>query len=472
MSDKKTVMRGVKIKLSPSPEQAAIMDRWRRNARALWNLLLGMEQAAYNGEKFRPELGWRRTWAEVTRSNYENAADAWVNGKRRKDGSLKKAPGEGKEPVEPTAERYVRISGRRVEGQAPGLFLWGDELKKIMARLKGHPLTSWISDLPSHSAQAICDDLDAALKAMLREKRKRAKYGAGLNTGFPRFKKSRYASGSVYIVNNQTIFDCCERTVTFPKMKEPVIFRQERIPDGKLLASRIWRQGEQWWMSCQFEIEAPKARPKNGRECGLKISAGVLATVFDGERIEQSEGPVHDRKLERRLKLAGRRMSRRSRKTRDYYETADEIATLNAKERNRRDDALHKISRKIVNRFEVITVHKMEVSGLMERSRVDTETGEVKRVPKGLVKANKRAAMAKLRGYVSYKAVDEGGTLNETHKNFPEVQKCSVCGKLHYMPLEKRTLSCDCGNVMDRRHNAAVNEFQMGRVAKAASALL
>ncbi len=34
---------------------------------------------------------------------------------------------------------------------------------------------------------------------------------------------------------------------------------------------------------------------------------------------------------------------------------------------------------------------------------------------------------------------------------------CSVCGAIHEMPLSKRIMECDCGNVMDRDLNAAIN---------------
>jgi len=34
---------------------------------------------------------------------------------------------------------------------------------------------------------------------------------------------------------------------------------------------------------------------------------------------------------------------------------------------------------------------------------------------------------------------------------------CSGCGQLHDMPLDKRTMDCDCGLVIDRDTNAAIN---------------
>lgn len=466
------IMRGVKIKLTPTPEQAKTMDSWRRAALSLWNLLLGMEQAAYDGSKFKPELQWRELWATVVSETHQDAVNTWNHGKYTKAGKLKKAAGEGPRPIPPEPEHYLRISGRSSDGGPPKLFLWENDLQKVVARLKENPLTEWIDVLPSHATQQVCKDVVKAIKTMLSERKKRASGLAGQNTGFPRFKKHRYAAGSVYMVNTQTKFDHKARTVRLPKLKIPVGFRQQGVPqEGKLQGGRIWRQGEQWWLSCQFELDDLPALPKTGRECGLKISASVLATTWDGERIQQTEPMRDDRKLARRIKLANRRLARRHKGTKDYYETADELAKLHAKERNRRDDALHKVSCQIVRNFDAITVHKMDVQSLMKVKRVNKETQEVEKTPKNLIRANRRAAMAKFRMYTSYKATDGGRVYNETHANFPEVQKCANCGKLHAMPLDKRVMKCDCGHTMERRANAAMNEFEQGQLAKAAGKL-
>jgi putative transposase len=465
-----TINRGVKIRLEPTPEQAKVMDGWRRESISLWNLLLGMQQAAYDGSKFRPELRWRVLWAQIVRDDHLAASHVWKYGKKTKAGVIKKKPGEGKEPIAPTEEHFRKIKGGYVDGKPPGLFIWDDTLQKIMARLKQHELTSWVDVLPSHSSQQVCKDVCEAIRTMLRERKKRLACGEGQNTGFPRFKKQRYAAGSVYMVNSQTTFDHDAWEVKLPKLKTAVTFRQESVPrDGKLLGGRVWRQGEQWWLSCQFAIPAPELLPKTGRECGLKISATILATTFDGEILQQTPPMVEDKKVARRIKLAGRRLARRNKGTKDYYKTAAETARLHAMDRNRRDDVLHKVSRAIVNQFDTITVHKTEVKHLMKKKKFDAATGDMKRTPKNLLRINRRAAMSKFRTYTKYKAVDGGKSYNETHTYFPEVQKCSGCGRLHYMPLDKRVLKCDCGVIVGRQANAAINEFGQGLIVKEAT---
>ena len=97
-------MHGSKILLHPNPGQAAQLELWRRRAISLWNLLLGMEQAAYSGEAFRPEIHWRQIWLNVAQENYRIALKNWEEGYTVRMGPNKgKAvpPREGEQPTPP-----------------------------------------------------------------------------------------------------------------------------------------------------------------------------------------------------------------------------------------------------------------------------------------------------------------------------------------------------------------------------------
>jgi putative transposase len=39
----------------------------------------------------------------------------------------------------------------------------------------------------------------------------------------------------------------------------------------------------------------------------------------------------------------------------------------------------------------------------------------------------------------------------------PTTKTCSGCGRCHHLTLRDRVLNCDCGLVIDRDHNAAIN---------------
>ncbi len=60
--------------------------------------------------------------------------------------------------------------------------------------------------------------------------------------------------------------------------------------------------------------------------------------------------------------------------------------------------------------------------------------------------------------YLEYKLKDKGKPFIRVDKYFPSSQLCSVCGSRQKLELSERTYVCsDCGTVIDRDHNAAVN---------------
>ena len=59
--------------------------------------------------------------------------------------------------------------------------------------------------------------------------------------------------------------------------------------------------------------------------------------------------------------------------------------------------------------------------------------------------------------FLAYKLNDRGKYLIKVDKWYPSSQICSVCGSKKKMPLNERTYICDCGNIIDRDLNAAIN---------------
>ncbi len=75
-----------------------------------------------------------------------------------------------------------------------------------------------------------------------------------------------------------------------------------------------------------------------------------------------------------------------------------------------------------------------------------------------LAKAVSDAGMGELRRQIEYKAAWNGVNVVVADRWFPSSKMCSQCGCLQPMPLSERVYRCpDCGFVIDRDLNAAVN---------------
>jgi transposase len=539
----------MKLPLYPKLEQARLFDMWRGRCRSLWNLLLRMQMDAYSGEDHHPEFGWRSIWADVLAEFYARDLDAWTNGKTRRDGSVRKAAGAGKEPVAPDPAVLAKIlntvprdkDGKLPESaEEPKLFIWERELNALMARLKRVPRVAWIADIPSHAAQHVVKDLIKAIQTMLRERKKRLGGTGDRMAGFPRFKPNRYAEGSVYFANTQLKWDTQRKRVLFPngggwvryeggdgltvasKFAATAVNEEgDRLPksesDGaKLMGARLWRQGEKWWLSPQFEMPVPAAPRFNGRQVGVKVAAGTLATVYDGKRFQEFAAPKEDPRAQRRLRQWGRKLIRRReaqaakaatiarrdglaggvrlRRSKGFYAASAELARRHAREANQRNHTVHWVSHVIATHADHITLESMDVAGMMERpskrarrrqrrqerlratngaATPISEPNEQERIEhkaphRVLRKAMRRAAVARLLTYIKYKAHDAAREVTETHELFPRVQECAGCQALHPVMKDGRALlRCpDCGGAMRRHLNAAENIYESGKASR------
>jgi putative transposase len=64
----------------------------------------------------------------------------------------------------------------------------------------------------------------------------------------------------------------------------------------------------------------------------------------------------------------------------------------------------------------------------------------------------------KFLNYLSYKTKDEGKTIIKVNKFYASSKICSVCGnKKEKLSLSTRIYKCECGSVIDRDINAAIN---------------
>lgn len=559
-------------------EQRRRLDLWRRRTMQLWNVLLAIEEAAYSGAAYDAlGIDWRGIWAEIVEANHARDVTAYQEGgRRKKDGALRKSRRTTplKEPAPLSADYLAKI---RAEGcprerprrsddgtieerpNQPRLFLWERELSAIMARLKKYPQTAWIGDLPSRTAQEVCRDMDKAIKSMIRERKKKAAGLPARDWGFPRFKANRYAAGSIYFSNEQIDIDHARGRVHLPNGVGWVALAHDsgRSRDGrgkdaqkraatravaagglglppkrdayglppepyKLMGARVWRRGEDWYVSIQAAIDAPKALAPTGRSVGVAITAKVMLTTYDADgRSRMVETPDRDerraglyleaakalsRSLEARKKKTYKLNHRQKRNllrkgkvdrwgkprrwvpfSRAFYEASAAMARLEAQETDARDLLMHRETAKIVQAYDTITVQRMDVAAMLKsrrekrherREKEARETGAAlprptppKVVLKHLRKLNRRAAMGRTFMVLKQKALDAGRTFNETHQLFPDAQIDALTGELHPEMRDGRPyLHSSTGKVMERRKNRARNELQQGEIVRAATA--
>ena len=131
---------------------------------------------------------------------------------------------------------------------------------------------------------------------------------------------------------------------------------------------------------------------------------------------------------------------------------------------NIQKDYLNKLSRDLCKHNELIVVENLDIKEMSEHtSYLDAKTST-----KG---GNHGKSVGLLQWSYFLKKLEENAEKFGCHlvladKFYPSSQICSSCGKIHseMKDVTKRTLECECGNIIDRDHNSVINLLKFGEV--------
>jgi putative transposase len=117
---------------------------------------------------------------------------------------------------------------------------------------------------------------------------------------------------------------------------------------------------------------------------------------------------------------------------------------------DRRKDALHKLSTRLVRENQSIVVEDLNVASMVKN--------------RSLARAISDAGWHMLLSFLKYKCAWYGRSFSKVDRFFPSSKTCSDCGhRLERLPLSIRKWCCPgCGVVHDRDHNAARNVLAAG----------
>ena len=91
---------------------------------------------------------------------------------------------------------------------------------------------------------------------------------------------------------------------------------------------------------------------------GIDLGIKKLITQSDGIAIENNK---YIEKYEKRIKRLQRELSRKEKRSNNYYKCKKKLAILYSKLKNARNYYLHKITKKITDEYDIITCEKLTV---------------------------------------------------------------------------------------------------------------
>lgn len=190
-----------------------------------------------------------------------------------------------------------------------------------------------------------------------------------------------------------------------------------------------------WYFNVVVKVEAEQSKGESS--VGIDLGCKEAATDSNGDGVTGREY----RRLEQKLGVAQRSKSKKS------------VKTIHAKIKNRRQDSLHKYSRKLVDNNAAIFVGNVSSLGLAKTK---------------MAKSVLDAGWGSLKTMLEYKCAHAGIVYEEVNESY-STQTCSCCGCIPDSSPKGRTglgireWTCsDCGATHDRDINAAKNILAVG----------
>lgn len=297
----------------------------------------------------------------------------------------------------------------------------------------------WALEVTKCAPQQAIKNAGTAYKNFF-DRLKKGKKGA--EVGYPKFKK-KGVHDSFRADNGPATKGANAVPVDGKKIRLPVIgwirMREEVRFSGTIQSTTVSRMADGWYVSVLVETADTLKAKQNLGTVGVDLGLKRFATTSEGEFIV---GPKPHRALDKRLRRLNQSLSRKTKGSANFRKAKAKLSKLHKRIADIRQDAVHKLSHRLVTEYSVIGIEDLNVKGMGRNGRLGRSVGD--------------AGMRMLRTQVEYKAAMTGAFVYVHPRFAPSSKVCSGCGQLHEMPLGKDTLSCDCGLVIDRDLNAAL----------------
>ena len=258
--------------------------------------------------------------------------------------------------------------------------------------------------------------------------------------GYPNYKskfdKNSYTTSAVYKSYKDKNYcnielDLINRKIKLPKLKWVKIrgYRNLECINGKLVSATISRENNgKYYVSVLFNMIDIKNKEFVPRSIvGIDLGIKKLITQSDGITIENNK---YIEKYEKRIKRLQRELSRKEKRSNNYYKCKKKLAILYSKLKNARNYYLHKITKKITDEYDIITCEKLKVQNMLKEHNLSKKISD--------------ASFYEIIRQLEYKSKFKGKLFYQIDTYYPSSQECSVCGNIDkkYKNLNEREYKC------------------------------
>lgn len=273
--------------------------------------------------------------------------------------------------------------------------------------------------------------------------------------GFPKFKskhdmkqsyRTPYNNGAADVLDNKHIKLPKLGKVRTKRFDMPESYRIFNITVEKTTTGK-------YYASICIETDV-QSFPKTGKQVGFDLGLIDLLIGSDGTRVER---PKFDYANKNKLAKEQRKLSKMRTKLervnanldecKNYQKQKHKVAKLHEHITNCAKDFNHKLSRKLVEEYDLLAFENLNVEGMKKNPYLAYSISDVR--------------WSQLLGFIKYKCSWYGKRFVQVDRFYASSKICSCCGTYHrdiVNSLKVRWWICpDCGTHHDRDVNAAKN---------------
>lgn len=265
-------------------------------------------------------------------------------------------------------------------------------------------------------------------------------------SSYPKFKR-RDSNQSIRLVN--TAFRYKNGQLFIAKSKEPLLIKWDRKLKGIPSSITISKNRAGQYHVSILTNDIPDKLPSIDKTIGLDWGLTDFITTSDGDKYKPLSTT---KKYQESLAIKQRKMAKKKLGSNNRNKARIRVAKQHLKISNTRKDYLHKLSTKLINENQVISIETLDINGMMKN--------------KFLAKSIADSGWNMFSVMLKYKAEWYGRELNQVPQYYPSSQICNICGtRSGKKPLDIRVWRCNsCNSVLDRDINAARNIDTVGRM--------
>lgn len=328
-------------------------------------------------------------------------------------------------------------------------FVGGYELNKQFTQFKKQKGNEWLKEISSRALKIAILNAATAYENFFN---KRAKY--------PKFKSKKHSVMSCATHETSTIIE--KKRIRCEKLGW-IKSHKHNIPIGdniKYSNQKLSFDGDNFWFSVSVEMDDYDNNDKEKTEpIGIDLGVKTFATCSNGKLYTKPNIKQYKKKLARLQRRASRQYRKmidegdRTKtkfsqlpKSKNLLKLESEIRKICRRIDNILTTNIHSITKELVNlNPTAIVIEDLNVKGMMKNHHLSEKIKEAK--------------FYEFRRQLEYKCLWYGVDLIIANRWYPSSKICSNCGSIKdKLSLSERTYVCnECGNVIDRDLNAAIN---------------